>query len=176
MTIADVLAQRHAKPSATPRIWIPLGVVIAALAAAPLLGLPVFLQSLVIEVLTFALLSLSLNVLLGYTGLVSFGHAAFFGIAGYAVAAVGTHFTTNLLLTFPLAVLVAALCALPIGWLSIRLSGFYFLMITFAFAQMVYVAAFRWKWLTGGSDGTIVPGANLFGVPVLQSRESCLVI
>jgi branched-chain amino acid transport system permease protein len=172
MTITDVLAQRHAKPSTTPRIWIPLGVVIAALAAAPLLGLPVFLQSLVIEVLTFALLSLSLNVLLGYTGLVSFGHAAFFGIAGYAVAAIGTHFTTNLLLTFPLAVLTAALCALPIGWLSIRLSGFYFLMITFAFAQMVYVAAFRWKWLTGGSDGTIVPGANLFGVPVLQSRES----
>jgi branched-chain amino acid transport system permease protein len=172
MTVADVIEQRRSRPSAAPRIWVPLGAVLVALAAAPLLGLPSFLQALVIEVLIFALLSLSLNVLLGYTGLVSFGHAAFFGIAGYAVAAIGTHFTTEILVTFPLAVLFTAVCAVPIGWLSIRLSGFYFLMITFAFAQIVYVAAFRWKALTGGSDGIIVPGATLFGVPMLQSREA----
>lgn len=172
MSVADIIAQRHAEPSAAPRIWIPLGILIAILAAAPFLGLPQFVQALVIEILTFSLLALSLNVLLGYTGLVTFGHAAFFGIAGYAVGIISTQFTTEILLTFPLAVLCAALCALPLGWLSIRLSGFYFLMITFAFAQMVYVAAFRWTALTGGSDGMLVPGQTLFGMSVLQSRES----
>jgi len=110
--------------------------------------------------------------LLGYTGLVSFGHAAFFAIAGYAVGIIASRFSTEIMLTFPLAVLAATLCALPIGWLSIRLSGFYFLMITFAFAQIVFVAAFRWKALTAGSDGMLVPDQTLLGVPVLGSRES----
>jgi branched-chain amino acid transport system permease protein len=171
MSVADVIAKRRARPSAALRIWIALAIPLAALAAAPLLGLPEFVQGLVIEILTFSLLALSLNILVGYTGLVSFGHAAFFGIAGYALGAIATHFTTEVLLTFPLAVLCATLCALPLGWLSIRLSGFYFLMITFAFAQMVFVAAFRWNWLTGGSDGMLVPGPTLFGIPVLQGRE-----
>jgi branched-chain amino acid transport system permease protein len=171
MSVADIIAKRRARPSAALRIWIALAIPLAALAAAPLLGLPEFLQGLIIEILTFSLLALSLNILLGYTGLVSFGHAAFFGIAGYAMAAFATHFTTEVLLTFPVAVLCATLCALPLGWLSIRLSGFYFLMITFAFAQMVFVAAFRWNWLTGGSDGMLISGPTLFGMPVLQGRE-----
>src|ERR1700722_12412507 len=171
MSAAEIALRRQQRPSVAPRIWIPLGILLAALACAPLLGLPVFIQGLIIEILTFSLLALSLNILLGYTGLVSFGHAAFFAISGYVVAAVATHFTTDILLTFPAGVVLAALCALPIGWLSIRLSGFYFLMITFAFAQLVFVAAFRWNWLTGGSDGMLVPGPTLFGVPVLQGRE-----
>jgi branched-chain amino acid transport system permease protein len=171
MSVVDTISKRRDRPSVAPRIWIPLAILLVALAAAPFLGLPPFAQGLIIEILTFSLLALSLNILLGYTGLVSFGHAAFFGIAGYAVAALATHFTTEILLTFPIAVLCATLCALPLGWLSIRLSGFYFLMITFAFAQMVFVAAFRWKWLTGGSDGMLVPGPTLFGISVLQGRE-----
>jgi branched-chain amino acid transport system permease protein len=171
MSAAEIALERQRLPSAAPRMWIPLAILLAALAVAPLLGLPVFTQGLVIEILTFSLLALSLNILLGYTGLVSFGHAAFFAIAGYAVGAVSTHFTSEILVTLPIAILSTALCALPLGWLSIRLSGFYFLMITFAFAQMVFVAAFRWKWLTGGSDGMLVPGPTLFGLPVLQNRE-----
>lgn len=172
MSVADIIAQRCARSSTTLQIWIPIGVIVAGLAVAPLFGLPQFVQALVIEILTFSLLALSLNILLGYTGLVSFGHAAFFGIAGYAVGIIAIHFTTEILLTFPLAILITALCALPIGWLSIRLSGFYFLMITFAFAQIVFVAAFRWKALTGGSDGMLVPSPTLFGMSVLGSRES----
>jgi branched-chain amino acid transport system permease protein len=171
MSAADIAMKRQQRPSVAPRIWIPLSVLLGALAVAPLFGLPIFIQGLVIEILTFSLLALSLNILLGYTGLVSFGHAAFFAISGYAVAAVATHYTPDILVTLPVAILSAALCALPLGWLSIRLSGFYFLMITFAFAQMVFVAAFRWKWLTGGSDGMLVSGPTLFGTPVLQSRE-----
>jgi branched-chain amino acid transport system permease protein len=170
MTVADVIAARRQMPSAAPKIWISLGVIFAALAMAPSLGLPTFVQSLVIEVLSFSLLALSLNILLGYTGLVSFGHAAFFAIAGYAVAILASRWTTEVLVIIPLALLCTAACALPLGWLSIRLSGFYFLMITFAFAQMVYVAAFRWKALTGGSDGMLLPTPTLFGSPVLQDR------
>jgi branched-chain amino acid transport system permease protein len=169
MSAADIVTRQHAASDAT-KIWIPLGVLVFALALAPIMGLPNFIQSLIIEILTFSLLALSLNILLGYTGLVSFGHAAFFGVAGYAVGIIAVSFTSEILITVPLSVLCAALLAVPLGWLSIRLSGFYFLMITFAFAQMVYVAAFRWKWLTGGSDGLIVPAPTFFGIPVLLDR------
>jgi branched-chain amino acid transport system permease protein len=103
---------------------------------------------------------------------VSLGHAAFFAISGYAVAIISVRWSADLALTFPLGIAAAVALALPVGWLSIRLSGFYFLMITFALAQMVYTAAFRWKWLTGGSDGILVPGPSLFGHPVLLSRAA----
>jgi branched-chain amino acid transport system permease protein len=172
MTVADVIASRRAAPSSGKWLLAAFAVGVAALAFAPLLGMKDFVQALVIEVLTFSLLALSLNLLLGYTGLVSFGHAAFFGIAGYAVGVLAINFSSDILLTFPLAILFTAACAIPIGWLSIRVSGFYFLMITFAFAQMVFVAAFRWKALTGGSDGMVIPGPTLLGAPVLVSRES----
>jgi branched-chain amino acid transport system permease protein len=152
-------------------LWTPLALAIVALALAPAFGLPSFAQSLVIEILIFSILALSLDILLGYTGLVSFGHAAFFGVAGYAAAIAAIRLTPELLATVPIGIAAAAALAVPLGWLSIRLSGFYFLMITFAFAQMVYVVAFRWKGLTGGSDGLLVPSAKLFGYPVLQSRE-----
>jgi branched-chain amino acid transport system permease protein len=172
MSVADVIEKRRGAASRGPRIWIPLGAILLGLAAAPFLGMPQFVQALVIEILIFSVLALSLNLLLGYTGLVSFGHAAFFGIAGYAVAIFSTQYSTEILITFSLAVLTTALCALPIGWLSIRLAGFYFLMITFAFAQMVFVAAFRWKALTRGSDGMLVPEQTLLGRPILGSREA----
>jgi branched-chain amino acid transport system permease protein len=168
---ADVLAQRRGQRSEGPRIWLPLLLIFIGLAAAPLFGMPQFAQSLIIEILIFSLLALSLNILLGYTGLVSFGHAAFFGIGGYAIAILATRLTTDILVAMPLAIAISALCAVPIGWLSVRLSGFYFLMITFAFAQIVYVAAFRWKWLTGGSDGMLVPTQTFLGMPVLFDRQ-----
>ena len=152
-----------------------LGYVMAALvvvlALAPVLGLPPFVQSLVIEIMIFSILAMSLDLLVGYTGLVSFGHAAFFAIAGYGTA-VAARATPELLLTIPVGLLAALVLALLVGWLSIRLSGFYFLMITFAFAQMVYVAAIRLKKVTGGSDGLVVPGPKLFGYSVLESRAA----
>lgn len=153
-------------------VWAPLLCAIVLLALAPVLGMSGFVQSLAIEMMTFSILALSLDILIGYTGLVSLGHAAFFAISGYAVAIISVRWSTDLAITFPLGVAVAVALALPVGWLSIRLSGFYFLMITFALAQMVYTAAFRWKWLTGGSDGILVPGPSLFGHPVLQTRAA----
>jgi branched-chain amino acid transport system permease protein len=154
------------------QVLVPFGAAVVVLAMAPLFGMPNFLQSLAIEIMTFSLLALSLNILLGYTGLVSFGHAAFFGVAGYALGIVASRVTPDLLITIPAAVACAAVFSLPVGWLSIRLSGFYFLMITFAFAQMVFVAAFRWKVLTGGSDGLLIPSPTFLGANALQSREA----
>lgn len=151
-------------------VWAPLFITILALVLAPTLGMTSFLQSLVIEIMIFSILSLSLNILLGYTGLVSLGHAAFFAVASYATAIVASRWTPELSVTIPISLVTTIAFALPLGWLSIRLSGFYFLMITFAFAQMVYTAAFRWTWLTGGSDGILVPGARMFGQQVLENR------
>jgi branched-chain amino acid transport system permease protein len=152
-------------------LWVAAAIFVAAVAMAPLFGLSSFLQSLVIEVLIFSILAMSLNLLMGYTGLVSFGHAAFFAVAGYGAAAAAIRLSPEVAVTFTTGIAAAALLALLVGWLSIRLSGFYFLMITFTFAQMVYVAAVGWKKWTGGSDGLIVPAPKLFGRPVLQSRE-----
>jgi branched-chain amino acid transport system permease protein len=145
---------------------------VLVLAAAPMLGLTDFLQSLVIEILMFSILSMSLNLLVGYTGLVSFGHAAFFAVAGYGAAIAAIRLSPDVLVTFPAGIAASSLLALFVGWLSVRLAGFYFLMITFTFAQMVYVAAMGWKKWTGGSDGLIMPGPTLFGQSILQSREA----
>jgi branched-chain amino acid transport system permease protein len=172
MSTSPAAAALRPRESSPWMVWAPLLCAVVLLALAPMLGMSSFVQSLAIEMLTFSILALSLDIMLGCTGLVSLGHAAFFAISGYACAIVSVHWTTDLAVTFPLGVAVAAALALPVGWLSIRLSGFYFLMITFALAQMVYTAAFSWKWLTGGSDGILVPGPTLFGHPVLQSRAA----
>jgi branched-chain amino acid transport system permease protein len=145
--------------------------IVAALAVAPALGLSDFHRSLAIEAMMFSILAMSLNLILGYAGLVSFGHAAFFAIGSYAAGLVANAGGADIAISFPIAILTGVVLALPIGWLSIRLSGFYFLMITFAFAQMVHSVAFRWNWLTGGSDGLLIAGPTLFGSPILQSRN-----
>jgi branched-chain amino acid transport system permease protein len=171
MTAAEVPAWSTPKQDRRAAYLLSaVGVLI--IAAAPMLGLSSFLQSLVIEVLTFSILSMSLNLLMGYTGLVSFGHAAFFAVAGYGAAIAAIRLSPDVLVTFSVGIAASSLLAVLIGWLSIRLAGFYFLMITFTFAQMAYVAAVRWKRWTGGSDGLIIPGPTLFGQPVLESREA----
>ncbi len=147
-----------------------LAILVVGLVIAPLFGLPSYVQSLVIEILIFSILAMSLDLLVGYTGLISFGHAAFFAVAGYGMA-VASRLTPELGVTFALGIATAALLAVPIGWLSIRLSGFYFLMITFAFAQMVFAAAVSLKAITGGSDGLLVPSPRFLGRPILQGRE-----
>ena len=140
------------------RLWW-LVVIIVFLA----LFLPFFVRSytlsLVIEVLIFAIFAMSLDLLLGYTGLVSFGHAAFLGLGAYLTAYLTSNndpalgLTTNLVITLPAVMLGTGLVALIIGLFALRTSGIYFLMITLAFAQMLYSLAIRWSSVTGGSDG-----------------------
>ena len=141
------------------------------LAAVPWLGVSEFQRSLLVEVMIFSILAMSLNLILGYAGLVSFGHAAFFAVGSYASGLSANYVSTEIWLSLPVGIAAGALLAIPLGWLSIRLSGFYFLMITFAFAQMVYAVVYRWNWLTGGSDGLLISGPTLFKLPVLQSRD-----
>lgn len=122
-----------------------------------LLGLPwlisVYPLGIVMEILIYGIFASSLNLLLGYTGLVSFGHAAFFGIGAYTAGIIAKNISANIFITLPAAVGVSLLAALIIGFFCTRVSGFYFLMLTLAFAQMVYAVAHQWESLTGGSNG-----------------------
>ncbi len=124
----------------------------ALLAAYPVLAGGYGLD-LVTKTMIYAIFALSLELLVGSTGLVCFGHAAFFGIGAYAAVLLATRWdSTQLLLLLPAAVVVAALYALVMGALSLRTKGVYFIMVTLAFAQMAYYV-FHDTPLGGGTDG-----------------------
>jgi branched-chain amino acid transport system permease protein len=125
---------------------------VAALALVPL-WLGDYGRSLVTEILLFCIFAMSLDLLMGYTGLISFGHAAFFGLGAYTVAVLGAQFGIHPLLGALAAVCLAALFAVAIGFFCIRASGVYFIMLTLAFAQLLYTVAMKWRSVTGGSDG-----------------------
>ena len=128
--------------------------------AAPMVGYPVFLMKL----LCFALFACAFNLLIGYTGLLSFGHAAFLGMGGYVAGYALTEAHLPVLAGLLLGVLAAAALGLVMGLLAIRRTGIYFAMITLALAQMVYFAALRAP-VTHGEDGLQgVPRGHLLGL------------
>ena len=138
---------------------IPRGIqllaVLAALAAlVPLTGSR-YLIDLSTEVLIYALFALSLNLLIGYAGNVSFGHAAYFAIGGYSCAILVTTCEWPLACGFLAAVALSGAAALGIGFFCVRLSDIYFAMLTLAFAMLVWSVAFKWRALTGGDDGFV---------------------
>lgn len=135
-----------------------------------------FYVNLTTRIAVLALAATGLNLALGLGGLVSFGHAAFFGIGGYVAGIFATHAmsgtpfiewpfaigaTNQMLVIWIFAMLVAGLAALVIGAISLRTSGVYFIMITLAFAQMVYYFAISWP-AYGGEDGLSMPVRNTF--------------
>ena len=126
--------------------------VAAALVALPFLISP-FWTFIAIEVLAFALYAVSFNVLLSYGGMLSFGHAAFFGVGGYAVALLMKRFDLAMPLALIGAPFVAAGFALVIGYFSVRRTGIYFAMLTFAFQMLLYTVAMKATGITGGDDG-----------------------
>ena len=127
-----------------------------ALLALPL-ALSDFWLFIAVEVLAFALYAVSFNVLLGYGGMLSFGHAAFFGVGGYAAALLVKKTGLSAGAAFALLPLVAmatsALFAAVIGFFSVRRSGIYFAMLTFAFQMLLYTVALKATGITGGDDG-----------------------
>jgi branched-chain amino acid transport system permease protein len=127
---------------------------LALLAALPLFA-DRFLLILMIDMVVFALFAASLHFILGSGGLVSFGHAAFFGGGAYAAALLVFHTDTPMELAFLFAPLAAGLLALGIGWFCIRLTGVYFAMLTLAFSQLVWSLAFQWREVTRGDDGLV---------------------
>jgi branched-chain amino acid transport system permease protein len=144
------------------QVMVALGLI--ALLAFPFVGTEFYAQ-MVARMMILAIFAMSLDLLLGVTGLVSLGHAAFFGLAGYALAFVTpSGEAVSLWWTLPLAVAAAGLGALVIGFFVVRTQGIYFIMVTMAFAQMVFFLFFDNKAL-GGSDGIYVnfkPDAALF--------------
>jgi branched-chain amino acid transport system permease protein len=109
--------------------------------------------SILTELLIFGLFALSLDLIMGYTGMVSFGHAAYFGLGAYASALLLIHFAVPVPVALVAGALLAGAVAVPIGYLSTRATGIYFAMLTLAFAQLLYTIAYKWRDLTGGSDG-----------------------
>jgi len=122
-----------------------------------LLALPYVLSSyylgLVIEMMILALFAMSLDLLIGYAGMASLGHAAYFGIAAYATGLTALRLGWDAWLAMPAALLAAALTATLFGLLALRTRGSYFLMITLALSQVAWGIAFGWRTLTGGDDG-----------------------
>lgn len=112
-----------------------------------------FWVSLAIEILVFGLFAMSLDLLVGYAGLPSLGHAAFFGTAAYAYGIVAKHVSPLVVVAPPAGIAAAILVALVVGAFSVRSGGIFFLMLTLAFAQMLFALAFGWIPVTGGSDG-----------------------
>jgi branched-chain amino acid transport system permease protein len=143
-------------------IW---GLLAAAGAAIlPLLYPSTFLLNVGPQILIMGVFAMSLNLLIGYTGMVSFGHAAYFGMGAYTLGILLQRTSLDLMTALALAVVGAAALALVIGFFCVRLGTIYFSMLTLAFAQIVYTAVIRATPLTGGDQGLIG------GIPVPPIR------
>ena len=152
-----------------------LGRVAGPAAVVALVALPWILArhqlSILTDLLIFGLFALSLDLIMGYTGMVSFGHAAYFGLGAYGSALLLIHWGPPVPVALLAGALLAAVIAAPVGWFSTRATGIYFAMLTLAFAQFLYTVAYKWRDLTGGSDGIAgVPKTALFwGGPSLAA-------
>jgi branched-chain amino acid transport system permease protein len=175
--VADLAEARPAKPARI--VWRPLAIpvlLLAGFAAIPFLaatsGAEGYVLSLFNRVMVFAIAAMSLDLILGYGALVSFGHAAFLGIGAYAVGILASHGVEDALVQIPVALGASALFALVTGAISLRTKGVYFIMITLAFGQMLYflvvsLAAY------GGDDGLTLPSRSLLaGYAVFKSNAA----
>jgi branched-chain amino acid transport system permease protein len=150
--------------------WIGFSVVLALLIIAPLV-LPEFWRRFLTEILIWGLLAMSSDILIGYTGMISFGHSAFFGLGMYgAAAALLMVSPPNLWLALAFGLVASALIALFVAYFSTRLRDIYFAITTLIFSQIFYVIIFTWTEVTGGENGLnfrrpplAIPG--LFSVP-----------
>jgi len=151
---AVVETQVAAAPTEAPRrrAWTRWALLVGALGFAVYLPFGLY-PAVAVDILCWALFAVAVDLLLGYVGLLSFGHAAFWGTSAYATGLVAIHWG----LPFPVSVLcgamVAAALAVPVGYLAVKRTGIYFAMVTLAFAQMIYVIANKWSSVTGGENG-----------------------
>jgi len=145
--------ERPIKPAGLfVRLLVALG--IGLLALLPVYGSG-FAQVLTTDVIIFCLFAASLHFILGLGGLVSFGHAAFFGGGAYVSALFVSHLETPMEIAFLLAPVGAGFLAFIIGWLCMRRTGVYFAMLTLAFAQLIWSLVYQWGEFTGGDDGLV---------------------
>lgn len=136
-----------------------------------------YLVYLATEMLIFILFATSLNLLIGHGGLVSFGHAAFFAIGGYASAILLRTYGLPLVLAMPAAMLLTAATSALIGYFCVRLTSYYFSMLTLAFGQLAWAVAFKWRGVTGGDDGFLrVLAPGFIGTPTRFYLFALLVV
>jgi branched-chain amino acid transport system permease protein len=153
------------------RRYLFWGILIVLLLALPPIAMALgkgFYIDLVRRMMVFAIAAISLNLILGYGGMVSFGHAAYLGIGGYAVAIFAFYGVNNGFLQWGVAIGASALVALAIGAVSIRTSGVYFIMITLAFTQMLYYLGISIEEY-GGDDGIRLKARSQF--PLLDLND-----
>ncbi len=130
----------------------------------PFLSTP--LQSVMTKILIFSIFAMSLDILVGYAGLFSLGHAAFFGTAGYVTGIMMVNYgIQSFWITAPCGILAAAVLAPVLGFIALRVSHAYFLLVTFAMGQLLFSVAWKWVSMTGGSDGIPGIGRPDLGVP-----------
>ncbi len=161
--------------------WTGFGVIMALLIVAPLV-LPEFWRRFLTEILIWGLLAMSSDILIGYTGMVSFGHSAFFGLGMYgAAAALLMVSPPSLLLALLFGLVAAAVVALFVAYFSTRLRDIYFAITTLIFSQIFYVIIFTWTEVTGGENGLsfsrpalAIPG--LFSVPFTSAAHHAVAV
>jgi branched-chain amino acid transport system permease protein len=148
------------------KVWVVVGVLVALGLIAPFTNSFVIL--LITRALILAILAMSLDILLGFTGLPSLGQAAYLGVGAYLTAILATKYNFGLgwsfWLVILLGILLGAATAAFFGLFAIRASGVYFLMITLALGQCVWGLAYRWNSMTGGDNGINLPGRPAFGI------------
>src|SRR5690242_18283826 len=148
-----------------------LAVAACVLAFAPV-ALPPYAMTLLTEALILGLFAMSLDLMVGYTRLLSFGHAAAYGLGAYAAGNLLLHTSIPLIFAVLLAGLFSGIVAIGVAWVCTLASGVSFSMLTLAFAQLLYAVAFKWTAVTGASDGLagIPRSPGPFGVTYFQGR------
>jgi branched-chain amino acid transport system permease protein len=163
ITETETIAAPAIRGRANTAYWIGFTVVLALLAIAPLV-LPEFWRRFVTEILIWGLLAMSSDILIGYTGMVSFGHSAFFGLGMYgAAAALLSVKPANLWLAVLAGLFAAAVVAAFVAFFATRLRDIYFSITTLVFSQIFYVVIFTWTEVTGGENGLSFSQPALFG-------------
>jgi len=171
------IAHPEAAPSAVARVGRPAtsatrfaeALVLAVLIALPF-ALSDYPRALIAEIFIFAIFAMSLDLILGFTGLMSLGHAAFFGLGAYAVVVLGAQFGINAWIGVVAGIVLAAGGAALIGFFCVRTAGIPFLMLTLAFSQLVFAVALKWRDVTGGSDGlALAEQPGFFGFSLSSS-------
>jgi branched-chain amino acid transport system permease protein len=149
-----------------------LGLAVVALLIAAPLGLPAFAMTLLTELVILGLFAMSLDLMVGYTRLISFGHVAAYGLGAYASGYMLLNTSLPLPFVVILATLLTGVVAIAVGWVCTLATGVSFAMLTLAFAQLLYAIAFKWTSVTGGSDGLagIPRRAGPMGMTLLTTK------
>ena len=156
--MSNLAVRRMPRSSGLAMLW-SMGVIV--LVTLPLI-LPPYYVGLVVKMMVFALFAMSLDLLLGYAGMPSLGHAAYFGMGAYTTGLLALKAGSTVWFALPAGIAMAALTSIVFGLLALRTRGSYFLMITLALSQVLWGIAFGWRSLTGGDDGLPeVPRPNL---------------